>query len=142
MAQKTIVQLFDDLDGTSGEDITTITFGIDGVEYEIDLNETNAARLRSELDSFLASARRTGGRVKRGSVTGSASRAAGDARSKEETKAIREWARENGHEISDRGRIPASVIAAYHGASQAGDGSADEMKPKTSRKPKVASFSG
>ena len=66
MAQKTIVQLVDDLDGTQAEDISTVTFGLDGVTYEIDLTETNASNLRKSLDEFVAHARRTGGRLKRG----------------------------------------------------------------------------
>lgn len=120
VAQKTIVQLFDDLDGTSGDDIRTVEFGIDGVTYEIDLNENNATRLREELADFLAAARRTGGRVKRGS-TAAAPKAAGEGRSKEQTKAIRDWARRNGHDISERGRIPAAVVEAFE-AAHAGRG--------------------
>jgi hypothetical protein len=142
MAQKTIIQLFDDLDGTPGEDITTVTFGIDGAEYEIDLSEINAARLRSELDVFLAAARRTGGRVRRSGTGSSASRGGGDTRSKEETKAIRDWARQNGHDISDRGRIPASIIDAYTSTNRSTDSGVGEPKAKGGSKPKVASFSG
>ncbi|WP_035285738.1 histone-like nucleoid-structuring protein Lsr2, partial [Actinokineospora spheciospongiae] len=95
MAQKTIVQLFDDLDGSPGEDIRPIEFSLDGVHYEIDLNEANAARLREEMAEFVNAARRTGGRVRRG---GAPAKAVGEVRSKEQTKAIRDWARQNGHE--------------------------------------------
>ncbi|MDQ3578177.1 MAG: Lsr2 family protein [Actinomycetota bacterium] len=139
MAQKTIVQLFDDLDGTTGDDIVTTQFSLDGIEYDIDLNESNATRLRDELADFVASARRTGGRVKR-----TTARTAGEGRSKDETKAIRDWARENGHDISERGRIPAAIIEA-HQASQ----TVVEAPPakavkgaKGGKKPKLASFSG
>ncbi|HVK20023.1 MAG TPA: Lsr2 family protein [Actinokineospora sp.] len=112
MAQKTIVQLFDDLDGTSGDDIQSIEFGLDGVSYEIDLNDDNAKRLREELAAFIASARRTGGRVKRGrAVVAEPARA-----DKEQNQAIREWARKNNHSISERGRIPAAVVAAFEAA--------------------------
>jgi hypothetical protein len=69
MAQKTIVQLIDDLDGTSNDSIETVTFGLDGVVYEIDLSDDNAETLRDNLAEFIASARRTGGRAKRGTTT-------------------------------------------------------------------------
>jgi hypothetical protein len=111
MAQKTIVHLVDDLDGSSGESIETITFGLDGVIYEIDLNEDNAGNLRNSLAEFISSATRTGGRVKRG--TASTSKPTGSARNREQTQAIRDWARQNDWEIADRGRIPAEIIEAY-----------------------------
>jgi hypothetical protein len=114
MAQKVLVQLVDDLDGTSSNDISTVTFGLDGVTYEIDLNENNASNLRDHLSEFIASARRTGGRVKRGG-----SPAGGSGRNREQTQAIREWAKKNGHEVSDRGRIPAAVIDAFEAAQAA-----------------------
>jgi hypothetical protein len=65
LAQKTIVQLVDDLDGTTAKDITTVTFGLDGVTYEIDLTRNNAAKLRNRPADFVDAARPTGGRVKR-----------------------------------------------------------------------------
>ncbi|HEY3749932.1 MAG TPA: Lsr2 family protein [Pseudonocardiaceae bacterium] len=121
MAQKTIVQLVDDLDGTSSADIKTLEFGLDGVTYEIDLNDANASKLREHLDAFIGSARRTGGRVKRGLST-AAGHQDGSGRSREQTQAIRAWARNNGHTVSERGRIPAAVIEAFE---------ADAGKPKT-----------
>lgn len=117
MAQKVLVQLVDDLDGTAADDITTVTFGLDGAEYQIDLTENNAAKLRNRLDNFVKAARRTGGRVKRGT----APKAAVPAANREQTKAIRDWARQNGFELSDRGRIPANVTAAFE-AAHAGKG--------------------
>lgn len=118
MAQKTIVQLIDDLDGTTAEDITTVTFGLEGVQYEIDLTPNNAAKLRNRLADFVDAARRTGGRVKRG--TGAAATATASA-NREQTKAIRDWARQNGFDLSDRGRIPGNVIEAFE-AAHAGKG--------------------
>jgi hypothetical protein len=118
MAQKVLVQLVDDLDGTSSTDIATVTFGLDGVSYEIDLNEGNASNLREHLSEFISSARRTGGRVKRGAAAGGTT---GSGRNREQTQAIREWAKKNGHEVSDRGRIPAAVISAFE-AAQASPG--------------------
>ena len=117
MAQKTIVQLIDDLDGTSSDSIETIAFGLDGVTYEIDLGEDNASKLRDHLAEFISSARRTGGRAKPGTGP-TALKATGSGRSREQTQAIREWASKNGHEVSARGRIPAAVIEAFE--AQAG----------------------
>lgn len=104
MARRTRVTLVDDIDG--GEASQTVSFALDGVQYEIDLNEVNAASLREQLERWASSGRRTGGRRTTG-----AGRA---ARSNPERSArIREWARQNGYEISDRGRIAASVVEAY-----------------------------
>lgn len=109
MAQKVTVQLVDDVDGTASDDITTVIFGLDGVSYEIDLTAKNAAKLRSHLSDFAEAGRRTGGRAKRGASLQVGSPVAG----REQTRAIRDWARQNGFELSDRGRIPANVIEAF-----------------------------
>lgn len=101
MARKTQILLVDDIDGTDATN--TVTFGLDGVAYEIDLNDENAQQMRSELEKWTALARRTGGRAKRGTGSGTS----GDAAK------IREWARVNGYEVSERGRIPAEVREAY-----------------------------
>jgi hypothetical protein len=118
MAQKTTVQLVDDLDGTASNDINTVTFGLDGVEYEIDLTEDNAESLRKGLADFVTAARRTGGRVKRG-FGGTVTPSSEGARSKEQTQAIRDWARSNGHQVAERGRIPGGVIEAFEAAHAA-----------------------
>jgi hypothetical protein len=123
MAQKVTVQLVDDLDGTAAADITTVTFGLDGATYEIDLTPNNAAKLRNRLDDFVSAARRTGGRVKRGTSRAATS----PASNREHTKAIRDWARQNGHDLSDRGRIPANVIEAFE-AAHAGNGKQGKKK--------------
>ncbi|HEX4704335.1 MAG TPA: Lsr2 family protein [Pseudonocardiaceae bacterium] len=125
MAQKVLVQLVDDLDGSSSNDIATVTFGLDGVSYEIDLNGDNASNLRDHLSEFIASARRTGGRVKRGGAPAGGS--TGSGRNREQTQAIREWAKKNGHDVSDRGRIPAAVISAFD-AAQASPGKGRKAK--------------
>jgi hypothetical protein len=109
MAQKVVVQLVDDLDGTADEDIATVTFGLDGAVYEIDLTPNNAAKLRNQLDDFVKFARRTGGRVKRGTSP----KATAPATNREQNQAIRDWARQNSYELSDRGRVPANVIEAF-----------------------------
>jgi hypothetical protein len=112
MAQKVTVTLVDDLDGGTAEE--TVEFGIDGVSYEIDLSSGNAGKLRSSLADYVSNARKAGGRRK---VTGPARRASGAGRAsvdREQNAAIREWARKNGYNVSDRGRIPAEVLDAYH----------------------------
>jgi hypothetical protein len=111
VAQKTIVQLIDDLDG--GEATERVSFGLDGVEYTIDLSEDNAEKLRDGLSAFVEKARRLGGRKQRG--TGTASNAgAKSVSNKEQNQAIRVWARGQGEKISDRGRIPAEVVERFH----------------------------
>jgi hypothetical protein len=114
MAQKVTVELVDDLDGSVSEDISTVFFALDGAQYEIDLSGDNAERLRGTLADFVEAARRTGGRVKRGTAT--AQQTARPAADREQTKAIRGWARQNGFDLADRGRIPANVIAAFEEA--------------------------
>lgn len=114
MAQKVLVQLVDDLDGSPSDNVSTVTFGLDGVEYEIDLNSTNAEQIRGILEPYVQAGRRTGGRLKRGV------RPSGNSTSAGEASAIREWAQENGYELSARGRIPSTVIEAYKSAQEAG----------------------
>lgn len=103
MARKTVIELVDDINGGQADE--TVTFGLDGVTYEIDLSEENATRLRADFDAWVGHARRAGGRRQRGSRSSSGSSA--------EIAAIRQWARENGYEVSDRGRISARVREAY-----------------------------
>jgi hypothetical protein len=103
MAKRTMTVLVDDLDGSDATE--TVSFSIDGVSYEIDLNEDNASRLRDELAVWTAHATRVGGRRR----TASAASTAG----KEDLDAIRSWARDNGFQVADRGRISAKVKEAY-----------------------------
>jgi hypothetical protein len=112
MAQKVTVTLVDDLDGGTAEE--TVEFGIDGVSYEIDLSASNAGKLRDSLADYVGNARKAGGRRK---AAGPARRASSGGRAsvdREQNAAIREWARKNGFNVSDRGRIPAEVLDAYH----------------------------
>jgi hypothetical protein len=111
MAQKTIVQLVDDLDG--GEAHESVTFSLDGVEYAIDLSEENAKRLRDGMGVYTEKARRVGGRKQRGAGVKATVRAGGD---RAQNQAIREWARGQGEKISDRGRIPAELVAKFQAA--------------------------
>lgn len=107
MARKTQVILTDDVDGSEASQ--TVSFGLDGVAYEIDLNDGHAEQLREQLETWISNGRRVGGRR----TAGTRRTTDGDP---ERTARIREWARENGHEVSDRGRIARSVIEAYDAA--------------------------
>ena len=110
MAQKVQVLLVDDLDG--GEADETVTFALDGKTYEIDLTTANADKLRGLLDAYVKGGRRTGGRASGG--RGKARVASGGA---QDTAQIRAWAKENGYEVNDRGRVPASIREAYEKAN-------------------------
>ncbi|MDR1426519.1 MAG: Lsr2 family protein [Bifidobacteriaceae bacterium] len=107
MAQRTLVQLIDDIDGTSADE--TVSFALDGVSYEIDLTSGNAQRLRDALSPWIGGARKVSGRARRGQA-----RRSGDTG---QTAQIREWAKANGYTVSDRGRISADVRAAYDAAN-------------------------
>ena len=110
MAQKVQIILEDDLDG--GEADETVSFALDGTSYEIDLNEANATKMREALAPYVGHARKvTGSRGARRSAAKSSAGGSGPS-----PKEVREWARENGHEVPDRGRIPAEVREAYDAA--------------------------
>ncbi|MEV6772683.1 Lsr2 family protein [Nocardia sp. NPDC051030] len=117
MAKKVTVSLIDDVDGESIAD-ETIEFAIDGVSYEIDLSTANAAKLRDGLETWVASARRVSGRrrtkVAATATAGPKNRVPID---REQSAAIREWARRNGHKVSARGRISADITEAYNKAA-------------------------
>jgi hypothetical protein len=107
MAQKVEVTLVDDIDGSEAS--RTVKFGFEGREYEIDLNDKHADKLTKVLGPYLENARRVGGRKTRG---GQRSTKGG----REQNQAIRQWARSQGIEISDRGRIPVDVQLRYEQA--------------------------
>jgi hypothetical protein len=110
MAQRVQVLLIDDLDGTEGAE--TVSFSLDGVSYEIDLSEKNAAKLRDDFATWVGNARKVG----RG-ASSSAGRSAGRrSRGSNDTAAIRAWAKDNGYEVSERGRISREVMDAYAAA--------------------------
>ena len=114
MAKKVTVTLVDDFDGDGPAD-ETVEFALDGVTYEIDLSSKNAKKIREDLKQRIEAGRRVGGRRRgRPSVPGARGRASID---REQSAAIREWARRNGHKVSTRGRIPADIIEAFHAAS-------------------------
>ena len=105
MAQKVNVLLVDDIDGSDAKE--TIPFGLDGTHYEIDLNSDHAQELRGRLERYVKAARKVtvpAGRTARVRRTSD-----NDARNKE----IRNWARDRGLDVNDRGRIPADIVAQY-----------------------------
>ncbi|MBV8929391.1 MAG: Lsr2 family protein [Mycobacteriaceae bacterium] len=106
MAKRVSVTFVDDIDGASAA-VETVGFAVDGVNYEIDLAEENAGKLRSVLAPWIASARRVSGRKSRLAASRNARADRG------QSATIREWARRQGLDISTRGRIPRSVLDAY-----------------------------
>ena len=110
MAQKIHVELVDDIDGSPAAE--TVSFGLDGTQYQIDLSEHNATALREALAPYVGHGRRApggGGRRRSGGGSSSASAGRGGASAAE----IREWARANGWDVPDRGRVSAEVRQAY-----------------------------
>lgn len=114
MAKKVTVTLVDDFDGEGPAD-ETVEFAIDGVSYEIDLSARNARNIREDFKKWIDAGRRVGGR-RRGRPSGSGGRGRASI-DREQSAAIREWARRNGHKVSTRGRIPAEIIEAFHAAT-------------------------
>jgi nucleoid-associated protein Lsr2 len=106
VAQKTVVTLVDDLDG--GEADETVSFGLDGSTYEIDLSSANAGKLRDALATYVGSARRSGRASGAGGGRGRSAR-----RSSNNSAAIRAWAREQGLNVNERGRIPGDIVTQY-----------------------------
>lgn len=113
MAQKITTLFIDDIDG--GQADGTVRFALDGTDYEIDLNAKHSEELRSALGKYVSHARKVGGGARRaGRSAGRASRGGGSALN---TTEIRNWARENGYDIKDRGRVPADLVAKYQAAT-------------------------
>jgi hypothetical protein len=109
MAQKVTVQLVDDIDGGNAEE--TVSFGLDGAVYEIDLSHEHAVELRESLSQWVGAARKNKPTL--------AKRTAVKAKSSDglDLTAVREWARAAGHNVSDRGRISSSILDAYRAAN-------------------------
>lgn len=110
MAQKVHIVLVDDLDGSEATE--SVSFGLDGTSYEIDLNDANAARLRDALAEFVGHARKVGSASRRGGRRSSAAAASTGPSARE----IRDWARSNGYDVPDRGRVSAEVREAFAAA--------------------------
>lgn len=107
MAQKIVTTLVDDVDG--GEAHHTIPFSLDGVTYEIDLSDKNADKLRETFRPYLLNGRRMGGRVKGGQNGGRGS----SVKPGVDLSEVRAWAKQNGYQVSERGRVAAEVLDAY-----------------------------
>lgn len=108
MAQRVQVILEDDIDGGKADE--TVLFSLDGVSYEIDLSAKNANKLRDALALYVGSGRKVGGRRRKGGARSAPAKSAGSSAE------IREWARNNGWDIPERGRIAAEVREAYDAA--------------------------
>ncbi|GAA4758185.1 Lsr2 family protein [Gordonia alkaliphila] len=106
MAKRTKIMIVDDIDGAELDDYETVRWSLDGKSYEFDASPENAAAFRDAVATYVGVSRVVGGRSTR--------RAAG--KSTTNTRAVRAWANENGLTVSDRGRIPADIIAAYEAA--------------------------
>jgi hypothetical protein len=107
MAQRVTVALEDDLDGGPADE--TVRFAFGGADYEIDLSKKNAAAFRKKLAPFVEHARKPGrAQPRRGSRTAASRQRSGD---------IRAWAKDHGIAVSERGRIPASVVDQYQAAT-------------------------
>ena len=111
MAQKVQVILVDDMDG--GEAQESVSFALDGVGYEIDLSAKNAGALREALAPYVGHGRRVSGRT---GARGGSRGGRGVGRGKQDLGEVRSWARENGFEVSDRGRVSSEVMTAYEAA--------------------------
>ena len=106
MAQRVEIILIDDIDETPANE--KVRFGLDGINYEIDLSKENAAALRDAIAPYVGAGRR---------IKGQRTRASGAASAGSSPAEIRAWAAENGYEVSARGRVPAEVRAAYEAAN-------------------------
>lgn len=118
MAQKVIIQLVDDLDGSQlgqGEG-ETVQFALEGKQYEIDLSNENVQRLRDALKEFIDAARTPSRNQGSGRRSASSSRT---SQRRDDLAEVREWARRNGHQVSDRGRVAQPILDAYDAAQGA-----------------------
>jgi Lsr2 len=109
MAQRVNVVLVDDIDGSDAAE--TVSFALDGVDYDIDLNEKRANELRKSLSVYVGHARRTGGRRRGGRRAKGAAGGSGASAAE-----IRAWARDNGWDVPERGRVSAEIREAYAAA--------------------------
>jgi hypothetical protein len=113
MAQRVQVLLVCDLHDGDVEGTETIAFGLDGTSYEIDVCDKHAAELRDAYAPYVGAGRRAGRTAAGGQRRGRGARAGGD---RNKVAEIRDWARKNGHQVSERGRISATVLKAYETA--------------------------
>jgi hypothetical protein len=105
MATKVLTTIQDDIDGSAA--VETVRFGLDGVEWEIDLSDRNANRLRNSLSEFITHGRKVGGKRRRKTAPSS----------EFDPKLVRQWAEANGIVVNSRGRIPAEIVERYKSSS-------------------------
>lgn len=117
MVQRVVTEFIDDIDGSPAE--RTFAFTVDGTNYEIDLSAQNIAEFKSAIGGFVESARKVKGSRSNDGRRTSGARASGGRQSREQTQAVRQWARQHGHNIGNRGRIPASIQQAFDQAHTA-----------------------
>jgi len=110
MAQKMQTLFIDDLDGSEADG--TVRFGLDGADYEIDLNAAHAQELRDALAHYVSAARRAGGGARRPARTARKASANGL-----NTTEVREWAKAQGIDVKDRGRVPAELVVKFKAAT-------------------------
>ena len=110
MAQKIQTLFIDDIDGSEAEG--TVRFALDGAEYEIDLNAQHAEALRKSLAKYIDAARRSSGGARRSARGGRRASASGV-----NTTEVREWAKAQGIEVKDRGRVPAELVVKFRAAT-------------------------
>ncbi|MDT0467109.1 MULTISPECIES: histone-like nucleoid-structuring protein Lsr2 [Streptomyces] len=109
MVQKMVTVYTDDLTGTESDEVSTHRFSLNGIEYEIDLNPENYDKLDAALRPFIERGRKVG----RTKVTG---RVRGGAAAGPSAEEVRAWARENGYEVNDRGRVPRELREVFEAA--------------------------
>ncbi|MEV6826342.1 Lsr2 family protein [Amycolatopsis sp. NPDC051102] len=114
MAQKVLVEILDDIDGSAAAQ--TVQFGLDGVTYEIDLSDENATALRDEFTRYIGAGRRISSRRSRAAASRPMTTS-----DRERNQQIRAWASANGYEISERGRLSTQVVSAYEQAHAGAD---------------------
>ena len=111
MAKKTVIKIVDDIDGAELDDYETVRWAIDGKSYEFDTSPEHAEEFRNHVATYVAASRVVSRAPQRRAAAGTGARPAAN------TRVIREWANANGFTVSDRGRIPADVLAAYEAAN-------------------------
>jgi hypothetical protein len=111
VAKETVTRLIDDLDGSEAQE--TVSFGLDGNVYEIDLSAKNAKKLRAELASYVDRGTRVSGRAVAAVLRSSRGRGTAAA-DRQQNQAIREWAVRKGMAVAPRGRIKQEIVDQYH----------------------------
>jgi hypothetical protein len=115
MARKVQVLLVDDVDGSTADE--TVSFGLDGANYEIDLSATNAAALREALANYVEAGRKLGRSGAAKAARAGTTTKPSPTTDRAQNQAIRDWAKRNGLQVSERGRIPAEIVAKYRAAA-------------------------